>query len=70
MSEVRNHPSARRGLIVVSKVIVTPRGSAVKATRLELSEEGTHGLESKSSGIKSAKDSKEKHVQGCSPAVA
>jgi hypothetical protein len=51
--------STKRHLIVVSKVVVTPKGSAVTATRLGLSREGVDGLQSKSSGIKSNNDTKE-----------
>lgn len=56
MSKVSNEVSAKRATVVVRQTVVTPLGSAVKATRLELTKEGERSLESKSSGIHSKKD--------------
>lgn len=60
MSKV-SEGSAKRTTAVVRQTVVTPRGSAVKATRLELTKEAVRSLESKSSGIHSKKDHDDLH---------
>lgn len=56
MSKVSKEENAKRGTVVVRQTVVTPLGSAVKATRLDLTKEAERSLESKSTGIHSNKD--------------
>lgn len=65
MSKASRESNTKRG-VVVRRTVITPLGSAVKATRLDLSQEGERSLQSKSSGIHSANDGKTAERSGCS----